>query len=131
MLIDEIISNRIKNIYRSKNVMYSFFLEGLGNLESYHYVLELDNNKKYEFYFDYICYWSGEQPLTEIETSDDIWFKNKLITDVITDNENSYFFFKLENPRSTNRLNQSSENEVRRLRGQSAIPATEDGGFRR
>jgi len=97
MLIDEIISNRIKNIYRSKNVMYSFFLEGLGNLESYHYVLELDNNKKYEFYFDYICYWSGEQPLTEIETSDDIWFKNKLITDVITDNENSYFFFKLEN----------------------------------
>ena len=90
------INSSLMKIYRTKKPFTEFWFDGLGNLISYHYVMELDNGKKYEFHCDHLCEWDGREKIIELETEFKNGFKDKCIIDVIG-SETDGIYFKLEN----------------------------------
>ncbi len=95
-LKSEIINSTLKKIYRTKKPFTEFWFEGLGNLLSYKYVMELDNGKKYEFLYDYLCDWDESEKIVELQTDFQNGFQNKKITDVLTEGHEG-IYFKMEN----------------------------------
>ncbi len=92
----EIINSTLIKIYRTKNPFTESWFDGLGNLISYHYVMELDNGKKYEFHCDHLCEWDEREKIIELETEFKNGFENKYIKDIIG-TETDGIYFKLEN----------------------------------
>jgi len=96
-LKSEIINSVLIKIYRTEKPFTEFWFDGLGNLLSYKYVLELDNGKRYEFHYDYLCDWDDSEKIIELETESKNEFTNKQIVDIITDKELNGIYFKTEN----------------------------------
>ena len=93
----EIINSVLTKIYRTKKPFSEFWFEGLGNLLSYKYVMELNTGRKYEFLYDYLCEWDESEKIIELETEFKNDFKNKRIEDIIAENESGGIYFKMEN----------------------------------
>jgi hypothetical protein len=93
----EIINSVLIKVYRTEKPFNEFWFDGLGNLLSYKYVMELNNGKKYEFHYDYLCDWGGSEKVVELETEFKNDFKNKRIENIIAENETGGIYFKLEN----------------------------------
>lgn len=97
----EIVNSILKKIYRTKKPFSEFWFNGLGNLLTYKYIMELSNGKRYQFHYDYICVWDESEKLIELDSEFKSDFKNKMITDLIIVNETEEntdgLFFRLEN----------------------------------
>ena len=96
-LKSEIINSVLIKIYRTEKPFTEFWFDGLGNLLSYKYVLELDNGKRYEFHYDYLCDWDDSEKIIELETEFKNEFTNKKIADIITDTEFNGVYFRTDN----------------------------------
>lgn len=93
----EIINSVLVKIYRTKNPFTEFWFDGLGNLQTYKYIMELNSGKKYEFHYDYLCDWDDSEKIIELESEFKSDFKNKRIIDLISENNIDGIFFRLEN----------------------------------
>jgi hypothetical protein len=93
----EIINSILIKIYRTEKPINEFWFDGLGNLSSYKYVMELNNRKKYEFHYDYLCDWNESEKIIELETEFKNYFKNKRIENIIVENETNGIYFRMEN----------------------------------
>ena len=93
----EINNSVLIKIYRTEKPFSEFWFDGLGNLLSYKYIMELNNGKKYEFHYDYLCDWDESEKLVELETEFKNDFEKKRIENIIAENETGGIYFRLEN----------------------------------
>jgi hypothetical protein len=93
----EIINSHLIKFYRTEKPESTFWHEGLGNLESFKIVFELDNGIKYKLEEDELLKWNEIETLTELKTEHTADFKNQKIAEIIVEKEFGGIFMRLNN----------------------------------
>jgi hypothetical protein len=93
----EIINSRLIKFYRTEKPERTFCHEGLGNLESFKIVLELDNGMKYKLEENQLSKWNENESLIQLKTEQNADFKNKKIAELIVEKEFNGIFIRLDN----------------------------------
>ena len=93
----DILNSQIKRIYRTKIPDNTFWFEGLGNLESYKIIVELNNNKSFLLSEDEITRWDTKDSLLKLNSNKDKFFKGINIKGLIIDKQYHGVYLHLEN----------------------------------
>lgn len=96
-LRSQIVGHKLKRVYRTIKPTDECWFEGLGNLLSYKYIMELDNGIKYEFNPDFLSIWENKQGIIELESTLKREYQDKIIIKVIIEKEFDGVYFKLAN----------------------------------
>jgi len=97
----ELIGQKLIKVFHTDQGEGIEYLNGLGNAYHFSTILELENNKKYQFGNDWIEIWEDSAELKEVthknwEVKRNIKFNNIGISDLIV-GENNDVYIKLEN----------------------------------
>ena len=93
----EIKNSCLIKFYRTEKPESTFWHEGLGNLESFKIVFELDNGIKYKLEENELSKWNENETLTELKTEQTADFRNQKITELIVEKEFGGIFIRLDN----------------------------------
>ena len=92
----EIVDSTLVKIYKTLEPFTTFWFEGLGNLLSYKFIIEIEGGIKYELGYDYLLEWNDEEKIVELKTDFKNKYYNKKIIDLISDFEDESIYLKLE-----------------------------------
>ena len=92
---NEILNYILIKFYRTKKPESTFWHEGLGHLESFNIVFELDNGIKYKLEEDKLSKWNEKETLTELKTEQISDIVNQKISEIIMEKEFGGIFIRL------------------------------------
>ncbi len=93
----QIINTHLIKFYRAEKPESNFWYEGLGSLESFKIVFELDNGNKYKLEDDKLSKWNEDDALIELKTEQTADFENIKISKVITEMKFGGIYIILDN----------------------------------
>lgn len=93
----EIIDSRLIKFYRTKKPHSTFWFDGLGNLESFKIVFELESGIKYKLEDDELSRWNENKTLIKLESEQNTEFENQKIKELIVEKESGGVFMLLDN----------------------------------
>ena len=93
----EILNSHLIKFYRTGKPDSTIWFDGLGNLESFKIVFELDNGTKYKLEEDKLSKWTEQETLSELKTEQTADFENQKIVEIILEKQFGGIFMKLNN----------------------------------
>ena len=96
-ILTEILNSRLSKFYRTEKPDSTFWFDGLGNLESFKIVFELESGIKYKLEENELSKWIENETLTELKTEQVSDYRNQKITELIVENEFGGIFIRLNN----------------------------------
>ena len=91
------VNTTITKFYRVKKANDIFWFEGLGELESFAILFEIEDGNLYELEENNIVKWSGNDDLVRMKINEPMHFKTQRIIQLIGEKEFGGVFIKLEN----------------------------------